>query len=137
MPSTPPTNKERPSCRLANKHAVCLSVYFHQLIHSLMDKQRAGHVTDNITRALGDAVDVTNQGINKVVGATTDLVVNAASIAPGLKRILLPHVHRFLFQFVYLTVICVLMVFNYSPVASGRNTYSSGAFSTPHCEESS
>lgn len=56
---------------------------------------RAGQVTEGITKVFTGAVDVTNQGINKVVGATTDLVVTAASKAPVLKNIVKPHVHRY------------------------------------------
>ncbi len=48
---------------------------------------------ENLAKALTDAVDVTNQGINKVVGATTGFVVTAASNTPGLKNIVKPHVH--------------------------------------------
>ncbi len=56
--------------------------------------EKAGHVTDGISKAFSGAVDVTNQGINKVVGATTDLMVTAASNAPVLKGLVKPHVHR-------------------------------------------
>ncbi len=59
---------------------------------TILDK--AGHVTEGITKAFTGAVDVTNQGINKVVGATTGLMVSAASNAPVLNKIVKPHVHR-------------------------------------------
>lgn len=52
-----------------------------------------GEVERGVMKAMTGAVDVTNQGINTVVGATTGAMVNAASVTPGLKSIVQPRIH--------------------------------------------
>lgn len=48
---------------------------------------------EGLTRAITGAIDVADKGINRVVGATTDLVVTAATHTPVLKNIISPQVH--------------------------------------------